>query len=388
MTRLTIILPFVCCILINVCSCTSGKRDNNKAAIEWIKCSDPDTGYDVWQITHHDSISDAFYFYANSFTSDDHYLIFRSKRSGIWDVYRCDLQNGEIIQLTFEGVNSACIHPDGQSLIYISGWKFYKMDVHTLEKEIVMDFTGKLPAEPEFRPSITNDGQYTIVCTRLNNIICIFRIDLKAKEVLKVFEKDSGNFSHQLINPVNPDLITYVPLPDKQNDMNLPMSERARTRIIRVDKGTDEPFLVTPYGYRATHDSWSPLGDRLFFFEKTQPRWLPVSIASIDLNGADYTRHYTSNEIKLGHGAISKDGKWFITDGQDPFKNPLILINLQDGRAKTLCWPNASIDSPARVHVHPNFSFSGNYIIYTSDIEKKDLPQVYIVPIKEIKETW
>jgi len=257
-----------------------------------------------------------------------------------------------------------------------------------MKKEILLDFTGKLPAKPFFRPSLTNDGKYTIVYTKQDDINNIYRVNLETKEIKKVMEQVGGSFSHQLINPVDPNLITYAPLPDTQNDINLPMEKRPRTRIINVNNGTDEPYLITPYGFRATHDSWSPLGNRYFFFEKTQPGWIPASIGSIDLNGKDYTRHYTNDSIRLGHGAASRDGKWLISDGQKPNDNPLILINIQGNKGKIICWPDASISTPANVHVHPNFSASGNYIIYTSDIVKTGIHQVYVIPIKEIKDKW
>ena len=205
---------------------------------------------------------------------------------------------------------------------------------------------------------------------------------------IKILEQAGGSFSHQLINPVDPNLITYAPLPDTQNDMSRPMEERARAQIINVNEETNEPYLITPYGFRATHDSWSRLGNRYYFFEKSQPGWLPASIGSIDLNGKDYTKHYTNDSIKLGHGTVSQDGKWFISDGQEPHNNPLILLNLDDGKTEFLCWPNASIErSLGNVHVHPNFSTSGNYIIYTSDVAKTGTHQVYVIPIKEIKDS-
>jgi len=95
------------------------------------------------------------------------------------------------------------------------------------------------------------------------------------------------------------------------------------------------------------------------------------------------------DSIKLGHGAASQDGRWFISDGQEPFDNPLILINLRDQKSKILCWPNASIRADlGNIHVHPNFSTSGNYVIYTSDAPKTGTHQVFVVPIKHIKDAW
>ena len=367
---------------------TGCRSEYRSSSVEWIKSKDLRTGNEIWQITSHDSISEAFYFYVSSVTSDDKYVIFRSKRSGGFDIYRSNLINGEITRLTDEGIKDACIHSDGKNMVYISGWKYYKMNVQTMERELVLDFTGKLPSKPAFRPSLTNDGRYTIVFTRQNDTNSLYRVNLETKEILKVMEQAGGSFSHQLINPADPDLITYNPLPDTQNDNSLPMEKRPRTRIINIKKGTNEPFLITPYGLRATHDSWSSGGDRYYFFEKNQKGWIPASVGSIDLNGDDYTRHYTNDTIKLGHGTISRDTRWFISDGQKPDDNPLILINLQDKKGKIICWPDASVDPPANVHVHPNFSSSGNFIIYTSDVVKTGTHQVYVVPIKVIKDSW
>ena len=362
----------------------------NTAVVEWNKFADSRTGYEVWQLTAHKEPSETFYFYAQSFTADDRYVIFRSRRDGVWDAYRCDLANGEITRLTFnEDLGRACMHPDGEHMAYISGWTLYKINVHTLEKQAAFDFTNKLPLPPQFRPTFTHDGMYTLVYTRDNDkSACLYRVNLESGDIRKVLETAAGGFGHEQINPKDPNLIAYAPLPDTQNDMTLPMEERPRARLIQVEAGTDIPYLVPPYGFRATHDSWSPLGDRYFFFEKTQPGWTPVSIASIDLHGGDYTRHYTDDKERLGHGTVRMDGAWFISDSQQSFENSLILLNLKDGKTETLCWPNASVNTPARVHVHPNFSTSGNYVIYTSDSGQTDIPQVYVVPVRHIKEAW
>ncbi len=358
--------------------------------IEWIKYHDAKTGHEIWQLTNNDSASESLYFYAQSFTSDDRYVIFRSKRSGVWDAYRCDLRNGELFPLTHnENLDNACIHPDGKSMAYISGWKYFKLDVHSLKKELVVDFAGKLSTRPFFRPTFSQNGKYTLVFTGKGNTKAVlYRVNLESGELVRVLESETGRISHEQINPVDPNLITFVLLPDTQNNMNLPMNERSRTRLIKVDQGTQEPFLIAPYGFRATHDSWSPQGDRFFFFEKTEPGWTPASIASINLHGRDYTRHYTDSTCQLGHGTVSRDGKWFISDGQKSFSNPLLLLNLEDRKTRTLCWPDASVNTPARVHVHPNFSSSGNFVIFTSDRTQQDRAQVYVMPIKQIIDAW
>jgi Tol biopolymer transport system component len=163
--------------------------------------------------------------------------------------------------------------------------------------------------------------------------------------------------------------------------MSLPMDQRARTWIANMETGEMKQFLTCPYGFRATHESWSPNGERFFFFKKSVPGWMPVSIASISKEGDDWQEYYTNDTIRLGHGRASDDGKWFISDGQDPGYNPLVLLNLETGDTEFLCWADASIKEGhgAHAHVHPSFSSSGRFVTYTSD--KTGTPQVYVVPL-------
>ena len=98
---------------------------------------------------------------------------------------------------------------------------------------------------------------------------------------------------------------------------------------------------------------------------------------------AIFTEYYTHKKICLGHGISAPDGKWFVSDGQDPDYNPLVLLNLETGNATFLCWPNASIKGghSQHAHVHPSLSSSGRYACYTSDVT--GTAQVYVVPIPD-----
>lgn len=359
----------------------------NKQA-EWIREKDSLTGYEVWQITSHDSASVACYFEAQAFTKDDKYVVFSSRRTGEWQLYRCDLRTGEIRQLT----NAAnlrsyfTMHPDGERVCYIERRILCAMDIKESRVDTLMDFSATELQRPFFSNYFTNDGKYTLVTSRSDSGLSIYRIDLFIKKIDYVLTWKGESFSHPLINPVYPDLITFVPFPDTQNDMTLPMDQRARTWIANMKTGDVKQFLTCPYGFRATHETWSPDGERFYFFKKTEPGWIPVTICSINKDGGDWQEYYTNDTIRLGHGRASDDGRWFISDGQDPDYNPLILIDLTSGAAEFLCWSNASIEGghEAFAHVHPSFSSSGNYVTYTSD--KTGIPQVYVVPVWKIKD--
>ncbi|MEN8227678.1 MAG: glycosyl hydrolase family 28 protein [Bacteroidota bacterium] len=358
---------------------------------EWIKGTSPETGREVWQITSDTAASVACYFERQPFTSDEEYVVFSSQRSGKWRLYRMDLGSGVVKSLTSADRNvfddDYTIMPDGKRVCYLDGWKLYATNVESRREELLFDYTGLLPDTPRYTGSFTNDGRFTLVYLYNDTLKAIYRTDLETGEVLEVHRHREGKISHPLLNPEDPDVITYVPGPDTQNDMSLPMEKRARSWKVDLKAGSDKQFLTVPYGYRATHESWSSDGKRFFFFRKTRPGWSPVAICSMNKEGDDLRVHYENDTIKLGHGVSSRDGHWFVSDSQEPDKNELVLLNLENGEANVLCWPNSSVDGghTRQAHVHPSFSPGGRYICYTSD--RTGVPQVYVVPVGDLTRT-
>jgi Tol biopolymer transport system component len=109
-----------------------------------------------------------------------------------------------------------------------------------------------------------------------------------------------------------------------------------------------------------------------------------VAVCSIDKEGKDFRVHYQSDTIRLGHGTSSRDGRWFISDSQEPGTNELVLVDLSSGRGEVLCYPNSSVegDNEAFANVHPSFSPKGNFVCFTSD--RTGTPQVYVVPVGDL----
>jgi hypothetical protein len=354
----------------------------------WIKTVSPETGRAVWQVPGGEYPTVACYFEGQAFTGDERYMVFSSMRTGKWMLHRIELETGATAPLTFaerdiEG-DDYTVMPDGRRVCYLDGWVLYANDIESGEEEVLFDYSGKIPAPPRFSGSFTSDGRYTVVFISNDTLKAIYRTDLESGEVLEVIQRKEGKLSHPLLNPEDPGVITYVPGPDTQNDMSLPMEQRARTWKVDLREGTDRQFLTVPYGFRATHESWTHDGARFFFFRKTRPGWSPVAICSIDQEGNDFRVHYENDTIKLGHGSTSRDGRWFISDCQEPVNNELVLVNLEAGKGEILCYPNSSVDEghDAFAHVHPSFSPKGNYVVYTSD--RTGTPQVYVVPVGDL----
>ncbi len=377
-------------------------------SIEWNKYIDEETGYEVWQISSNDAGTWAAHYESQAFTPDDRFLIFSSELAGNWQLYRADLSSGEVIQLTDldDSVCSSCysVHPDGEEAYFSFGGTLGRVNIYTGE---IYGMKYDVPVRFHRTFSNSEDGVYTVLSSSGDGQSTFFLISLPDGKIeaslpwpigstISYGLQWDGSASHPMINPVYPHLVTFrlnstfrleSGIGDRQNNMSFPLPMRVRTWIWDARTGEIRPFLPVPYHYRGVHMSWGGSGEHYYYFRKAQPGWTPNSIASMNLDGKDWQIHHHDHSLRLGHGATSKDEKWFISDGQDHGRNPLRLINLETGKWEDLTWPNASI-SPGhseQAHVHPSFSSSGNFVTYTSD--RTGSPEAYVVPIpEELKE--
>ena len=72
----------------------------------------------VIQLTNSPAEDYHLYFYNSTVTSDDRYLIFLSERTGISNLFRLDIQNGEIVQLTDAAPTRADYYPFTYKRVY------------------------------------------------------------------------------------------------------------------------------------------------------------------------------------------------------------------------------------------------------------------------------
>lgn len=376
--------------------------NNSDPTIEWRKFNDEDTGYEVWQMTSSDAGTWATHFNTQSFTHDDRYLVFSSNRQGGWQLYRADLSNGEILQLTdVPSLRNASftVHPNGEDVYFNYDGKLGRANIYTGEIYSA-DFEESLT----MGRVISNGGKYVSAANREGDRSTIYLISLPDAEIKAKMYWPTGKTqtssgltwdgsisTHTMINPAYPWLITFLPSSthreetsyyDHQRDMSLPKNLRARVWIWDTRTGEVRPFVSMPYHYSNTHEAWGRNGERFFFFQKHAPGWVPNHIASVNRHGRDWQNHHSENAIRLGHGSPSYDGKWFVSDGQDSDRNPIRLINLETGKWEDLAWPDATITGHAnQSHPHPSFSYTGNFITYTSDYTGSS--EAYVIPIPE-----
>jgi oligogalacturonide lyase len=144
------------------------------------KFKDAKTKRTVWQLTQTGN-NVHLYFTENSFDLRKNEIIFLSDRASgkdqapyercHYNLFRMNLDNGEIIQLTdeYEGegkynqgsVGSVTKTPDSQIIVYKSGKKIYKLETETGQKVVVYEETGNYTFGA---PSIASNRRYIAFC--------------------------------------------------------------------------------------------------------------------------------------------------------------------------------------------------------------------------------
>src|SRR5215208_1374287 len=119
--------------------------------LEWRDHQDPLTGRRVRQLTSSPAEDYHLYFYNPSITPDGKYLIFMSERTGISNLFRMDLRNGSIVQLTdaqpvraeywpftapVKGVGSClpALGNGGQEVFYFEGTTLFAVEIESLKQ--------------------------------------------------------------------------------------------------------------------------------------------------------------------------------------------------------------------------------------------------------------
>ena len=361
---------------------------------------DEKTGNEVWQVSQGDSMSLMPYFETQGFTYDDRYAVFKSKREGDWKLFSTSIATGEVCKISDRVVDgSYSVYTTGDEVIFMERGIIYAVHVETHAERVLFDANGKIDeAAISFNALFTNDGAWMVLTGQNpDRSSSFYRLHVPTGRLEKVYSSKTG-FTHPMINPVYPNLITFVPKPDKRAMYDLPKEERARGMLLNTDDGSVRPFVMSEKYYRATHETWSKDGERLYYFDKLHKSgyadptmgW-EISVVSIDKTGCDRTVHYLNNVYKLAHGIATEDQHFFVCDVDRPRNNPLYLINLTTGEAEIVCWANQTQPSLGNVqteHVHPLFSRSGNYIAFTSDRTSPGVPQAFIVPIAKLKQKY
>lgn len=348
---------------------------------------DARTGRELWIISPEGVNSGASYMYIMQFSPDERYVFYESEVSGALQLHRYEIATGALTQVTegpgFEVLNWN-VHPAGREVFYAAGGKVWAADIETLESRLVFD--------PSLHPWVGKRSDLIMFSKKgrwfsfgfksPEGLIGVGRASCDGKEVEHVYTRPRGEGVQHVMfcNTEDEDWMSFAPAPDHQTEWSEPRERRARVYLVHARAGTVEPVFVQDNPLRATHEYWSPNGDRLYFHRKTHRTWVPTAICSCDRRTRAMREIYLQDTLQLGHSFYTADERWIVTDVQKAHDNPLILIETATGKSKVLCWPNSSVAQGRDrfSHVHPSFSPKATYVLFTSDAG--GLGQVYLVP--------
>ena len=368
---------------------------------------DTKTGREVWQVSDGEFECVVPYMDEPAWTADERYLVFACNRSATWQPYRLELETGEAAQLieTISGARQFSVDT-GSGRVYVpDGSRVMAVDVEGLESRLAVDFAaGRHALRPEALPVISGDGSLALARAMTEDgqtILFVGRTD-GSNEIEAVPVKGFPCLpGHEQFCPGDNNIVSLnamSPTGDYPNNIKYDWTApdpNARTKTWRVDLDTGEAsrLILLPEMQSATHCVWNRAGTRLHFHRKTRPTWVPTALCSVDRSGGGFCVYYETNDYLLGHSCPSRDGKWIVTDSQEPGENILMLVGLEDDEQHMLCWPNSSVGSdrpdkrlphlpPGGGHTHPGFSPSGRYVHYQSDVSGRT--QVYVVPVGDL----
>ncbi len=347
--------------------------------------AESEAGFTVWKVTDWDECQCVLgYLTFKLFSHDGRYLFFASDRTGTFQLYRLDLEREEAVQVTgpggavphegrpTEGQWRDCnVHPTRDEFASCTDRRLMITDVKSLRSRVLAECPAewaKLDATPQF----SGDGRRFATDYQLpdgRRGVAVGEVGEGPATLTSVMTAGPGIHVGYLISPPTERFVLSVCMgPDQQNDPAQPPERRARAWRLDPDTGDLRPYIVTPPGFRATHQYWGPQG-RCYFHRKTVGTWTPTWIDSVDLEGGDLRTHYGSADRKLGHSCVSPDGRWMVSDVQEPGRNELIRVDLATGAARIICWPNSSVqeNNSQASHVHPSSDFQGRQLAFQSD---------------------
>ncbi|MDO9255659.1 MAG: oligogalacturonate lyase family protein [Bacteroidales bacterium] len=349
----------------------------------WI---DDSTGYEITQWTK-SGTSHHPYFTVESFIDNETAIIF-SRRTGRDQLYKLNLTNGEMTQMTTGGKLRNIDHlPQFKTVWYLDGKKLFSLNTTDLKSVLVYDFEAFPFKVGSF--SVSCDARWFIFAVEKKDSLsgvcgygpyAIYKLNLEDKLITQVSLEMGFNISHVQANPVDPNLILYCWQWEKFDRERLVGHSPIRSWWVNID-GTDGGPFKQKYGTQQTHEAWTPDGKNITYLYKY--RWGALTgthylgIQSID--GTTYKSYQT--QVSPGHQNLFKDNKHWIVDTFNNDETLLALIKIGKNKIEEsdILFRHGSTMLGQDSHPHPRFSPNGKYVLFSTD--KTGQAQVYTVRI-------
>ncbi|MFQ6040983.1 MAG: oligogalacturonate lyase family protein [Candidatus Poribacteria bacterium] len=338
---------------------------------------DAKTDVTIFQMTDYPATHHNLYFVNPSCTPDGKTVIFVSDRSGLANLYKADIETGEIVQLTdIDNLNSfsATSSKDNRRVFFSAGGEVRAIDLETLNEEVLARF----PDGRVGNCNLNGDDNMLVTSVRRAGETWITAVHTDGSDVIPVYSPPRS-VGHVQFCPADNNLILY------SSDIT------QRMWLVQLDGRNDRPLYLHGPEQWITHESWLGMTDEVIF-----THW-PHALKAIKKD-SDTAR--IVSDFNAWHASSRIDGSLIISDTVCPDIG-LQLIDPKTGEHWALCYPESSSQGtqwsevtpaigeitektygPQWSHPHPSFSPDGTMVIYTSD--KTGRPQVYVAFVPKV----
>jgi oligogalacturonide lyase len=364
------------------------------------------SGREVIQLTDYLGHSNHFYFTDPCWFNDNQSFFFMSDRENKSDLFRYDLADGKITQLTdfkTPGRSRGCWSEANQRLYYWHDKIIYELDPETCEERAIYEAPPNM--DPEARANPSADGKYLL--SRLQESVPqdkpsisyaysrfhemfhrkpltqIIRVEVATGKMDVIFE-DKRYMTHINTSHVLPQIMTYC----HEGPWYL-----VEQRIWGLNIETGETWKIRPQddgkNYAVGHEYWFADGIHIGYHgfprdEHTSSGEHVFGYRKWDNSDANEvlfpyrSTHFCSLDASL----IVGDGSPAAVFSHQGVAKPFIQLFKWDGEKYVgphiLAYHRSTFNNQ-HAHPHPRFTPDGKYVLYSSDLT--DYANMYLVEV-------
>ena len=372
---------------------------------------DPYSGREVIRLTDYLGHSNHFYFTDPCWFNDGRSMLFNSDREGQRNLFRYDLDDHKITQVTAlagtGGTPRPCISTANNCAYFWWGRQVIELHLETLAERVIYEAPANM--EPMDRANPTADGQYVIAKisaplpkqkATVSFAYSEFRAMMHAQPLTQLLRIDIASGAaqvihedHRYLNHIN----TSLTLPDIMTFCHEGPWHLIEQRIWGLNVQTGETWKIRPQddgkNYAIGHEYWFADGERVGYHGRPRiddkatdrPRGDHVfghikwdSSEQVEVNFPFHSGHFQSldESIIVGDGTPAQAGnRW--QDAQ-----PFIQLFQWDGAQyvgpRILAYHRSTFNNQ-HAHPHPRFTPDGKYVLYSSDLT--DYSNMYLVEV-------
>jgi len=359
---------------------------------------DSHSGREIVRLTDYLGHSNHFYFTDPCWFNDNRSLVFSSQRENQGNLFRYDLGDGKITQMTdlkSRGRPGGCVSRANNAVYFWHGRQLVELQLESLDERVVCEMTGEM--SPRGRANPTADGKY--LCTHLMEpmpagqpqisfaysrfvemfeakpLSQIARISCETGEV-EVVHEDRCHFGHVNTSPTLPDILSFC--------HEGPWA-RVDQRMWGLNIQTGEAWKIrdqTGQNVAVGHEYWFADGEHLGYHGRPREGRGDHVFGYIRWDNADHREvhfpFHSTHFHSLDHTMMVGDGTAAMRSDARPF----IQLFQWDGERyvgpRILAFHRSTFNDQ-HAHPHPRFTPDGKSVLYSSDLTSYS--NMYLVEI-------